>query len=137
MHKELYYRITWRSRGTQLGPNRTRAIGGNVEFQSYVPFMENPNPMRIDLRATLKSVPRQIMSRSYCENIAIPVYGLVDMSASMRFVGSINKFKLVKEICDVIAWSTLRNGDAFGLVASRNQTQDHFFILQHVIVVLP
>lgn len=125
--QEFYYHLGWRARGTQLGPHPTRTSGGNADFQSYVPFMENPNPRRIDLRATVRTVPQQLMSRAYHERGAVAVYAIIDLSASMRFTGNSEKHQLMADIAASAAWSALRSGDSFGLVACDNVVRSDLF----------
>lgn len=125
--QEFYYHLGWRARGAQPGSHPTRTSGGNADFQSYVPFMENPNPRRIDLRATVRTVPRQLMSRAYHERGAVAVYAIIDMSASMRFTGNGEKHQLMADIAASAAWSALRSGDSFGLVACDNIVRSDLF----------
>jgi uncharacterized protein (DUF58 family) len=125
--QEFYYHLGWRARGAQLGPHPTRTSGGNADFQSYVPFMENPNPRRIDLRATVRTVPHQLMSRAYHERGAVAVYAIIDLSASMRFTGNSEKHQLMADIAASAAWSALRSGDSFGLVACDNIVRSDLF----------
>ncbi|HPH06903.1 MAG TPA: DUF58 domain-containing protein [Methylotenera sp.] len=125
--QEFYYHLGWRARSAQPGPHSTRTSGGNADFQSYVPFMENPNPRRIDIRATARTVPRQLMSRAYHERGSIAVYALVDLSASMRFAGNANKLDLVADIVASAAWSAVRSGDLFGLVACDHRVRLDLF----------
>lgn len=125
--QEFYYRLGWRAQGVHPGVHLTRSSGGNVDFQSYVPFMENPNPRRIDLRATLRAVPRQLMSRAYHERSSVAVYAVVDLSSSMRFTGNASKRQLVADIATSVAWSAMRTGDAFGLVACDNTVRSDLF----------
>jgi uncharacterized protein (DUF58 family) len=125
--QEFYYYLGWRTRSAQPGTHPTRTVGGHADFQNFVPFMENPNPRRIDLRATLRTVPRQLMSRAYHERGAIAVYAVLDLSASMRFTGNSDKLKLVAEIAASAAWSAVRSGDSFGLVACDNTVRLDLF----------
>lgn len=125
--QEFYYQLGWRVRGTQPGAHSSRTVGGNADFQSYVPFMQNPNPRRIDLRATLRTVPHQLMSRSYYERGAVAVYSVLDLSASMRFSGSSEKLDLLADIVASIAWSAVRSGDLFGVVACDNVVRSDLF----------
>lgn len=125
--QEFYYHLGWRARGAQPGAHPTRTAGGNADFQSYVPFMENPNPRRIDLRATMRTMPRQLMSRAYYERGAVAVYAVLDVSASMRFTGNTDKFNLVADIVASAAWSAVRSGDSFGLVACDSAVRSDLF----------
>lgn len=124
---EFYYRLGWRTRSAHPGSHTTRSPGGSSDFRGYVPFLENPDPMRISLRATLRSVPRKLMSSAYNERAAIAVYAVLDLSASMYFKGNEDKFKLLANITSSIAWSANRCGDAFGLVACDDTVRSDLF----------
>lgn len=125
--QEFYYHLGWRTRSAQPGSHPTRTSGGNADFQNYVPFMENPNPRRIDFRATLRTMPRKLMSRAYHERGAVAVYAVIDLSASMRFSGNSDKLQLVADIAASAAWSAVRSGDSFGLVACDNVVRSDLF----------
>ena len=99
------------------GSHPTRSAGGAAEFRGYVPFMQNPNPRAIDLRSTVRSMPRKLMVKSYYERSAIAVYAIVDLSTSMRFAGAVEKRVLAADIASSIAWSATRGGDSFSLIA--------------------
>lgn len=125
--QEFYYQLSWRTRGALLGSHYTRTSGGSYDFQTYVPFLENPNPKRIDLLATLRTVPRQLMCCAYNESSAVAVYAIVDMSASMRFTGNSKKLQLVADIAASTAWSVALSGDSFGLVVCDNTVRSDLF----------
>jgi len=114
----FYYHIAWRSRGGRVGGHPTKITGGHADFNAHVPLMQNFNPKRIDLRASLKTVPKQLMVRTFHERYAIQAYAVVDMSTSMNFVGQQHKWQLSTEIVQAIAWSAICNGDTFGCVAA-------------------
>lgn len=114
----FHYHIAWRSRGGRVGGHPTKITGGHADFNTHVPLMQNFNPKRLDLRASLKTVPRQLMVRTFHERYAIQAYAVVDMSTSMSFVGQQNKWRLSTEIVQAIAWSAICNGDTFGCIGA-------------------
>ena len=125
--QEFYYHLGWRARGAQLGPHPTRTSGGNADFQSYVPFIETRIqdasiyvPLYVPCRIHL-------MSRAYHERGAVAVYAIIDLSASMRFTGNSEKYQLMADIAASAAWSALRSGDSFGLVACDNVVRSDLF----------
>ncbi len=115
--QEFHYRLGWRAHGARPGAHLTRTPGGVADFRGYASFLDHPDPRRIDARASLSSVPRRLMVRTFNERGAITVYVVIDLSASMRFEGVANKHALSAEIAASIAWSATRGGDAFGLLA--------------------
>lgn len=114
--QDFYYSLNWRARGTQPGSHATRMPGGSLDFRGYVPFMESPDPRRIDVRATLRSVPRMLMTKAFYERGAVDLVAVLDLSASMGFSGASNKLQQMADIAASIAWSAIRHGDNFSLV---------------------
>lgn len=114
----FYYHIGWRGRGGRVGGHPTKITGGHADFNAHVPLMQSFNPKRLDLRASLKTVPRQLMVRTFHEHYAIQTYAVIDMSTSMNFVGQQTKWRLATEIVQAIAWSAICNGDTFGCVGA-------------------
>lgn len=115
--QEFHYRLGWRARSATPGTHLTRTPGGVADFRGYAPFLDSPDPRRVDARASLASVPRRLMVRTFNERGAITVYAVVDLSASMRFSGVVYKHHLAAEIAASVAWSATRGGDAFGMIA--------------------
>jgi len=98
------------------GGHHTRMQGGNADFQGYASLLANPDPRRLDIRASMRTMPRQLMVRTYHERGAVTLYAVVDLSASMAFSGHVDKKHLAAEIAASIAWSAARSGDAFGML---------------------
>lgn len=115
--QEFHYRLGWRASDARPGAHLTRTPGGVADFRGYAPFLDNPDPRRVDPRASLATLPRRLMVRAYHERGAIAVYVIVDLSASMRFSGVNPKFELAADIAASVAWSATRGGDVFGMVA--------------------
>lgn len=113
--QEFHYRLHWQTRGAHAGSHASRMQGGNADFQGYASLLDYPDPRRLDIRATMRTMPRQLMVRTYHERAAVTLYALLDMSASMAFHGHADKQRLAAEIAASIAWSAARNGDAFGM----------------------
>lgn len=95
--------------------------GGSLDFRGHVPFLESPDPRRIDIRATMRSIPRRLMSRAFHERGAVDVVAILDFSASMRFSGVGRKFEQMADIAASIAWSSIRNGDSFSLIVGDDE----------------
>lgn len=126
--------MNWRARGAQPGSHPTRMPGGSLDFRGYVPFLENPDPRRIDLRASLRCVPKQLMSRSYYERGAVDVAVILDASASMFFTGANDKFRMAADIAASIAWTSTHHGDNFSLIACDDSVRHNLFLpLSHRI----
>lgn len=126
--QEFYYHLHWRARGAQPGAHATRTPGNGADFAGHVSFMDNPDPRRLDLRASMRVIPRRYVVRSFYERGAIVVYALLDVSTSMRFAGNAEKKRLLADITSAIAWSSTRHGDSFSLLACDDQVRQDLFI---------
>ncbi|WP_137718714.1 DUF58 domain-containing protein [Methylobacillus flagellatus] len=126
---DIVYRLDWRARSVQPGSHATRTPGGHADFRGFARFMDQPDPRRIDMRASLRQNPRQWMVRQYHERGAIVVYLIVDLSASMRFQGVTDKAALLRHIASSIAWSASRSGDAVAMFACDQKLREDCRVL--------
>ena len=56
-------------------------------FDRLVSLVENPDPRRLDIRASLRDPFEQWRVREFRQKAAIPVMAILDLSASMSFNG--------------------------------------------------
>lgn len=127
--QEIFYHIAWRSRRVQAGSHKTNMRGAGSDFASFVPLLDYPDPRRLDVRASLKTIPKQFMVRTFFERSAIHVYVVNDLSASMWFSGKGHKPALITEIAEAIAWSVVRQGDAFGMLSCQDDVLEKLSVL--------
>jgi uncharacterized protein (DUF58 family) len=88
------------------------------QLRSVVLLRDNPDPRRLDLRASVRDPFENIWVRDFNLNSALKVIVLVDTSASMGYVGRVNRLHVAQEIASQLALSAYRSGDAFGLFAA-------------------
>lgn len=110
----IHYHIRWRSAGHQPGAGQGRVQGAGDQLRSVVPLREHPDPRRIDLRTSVRDPFKNIWVRDFYLNSALKVIVLVDTSASMGYIGKVNRFEVAKEVASQLALSAYRSGDAFG-----------------------
>lgn len=124
----LPYRVSWRASGVQAGAHRGRISGNGGLFRDLATLIENPDPRRLDLRASLRDPFEQLYVRRFEQKTAITVYALVDVSASMGFRGNMEKLQTAAAICGALAASARRIGDAFGMIGcgTRVEPELHF-----------
>ncbi len=113
---EIVYRPRWRPGGSTVGAHRGRDAGGLGTFRDQVPFLRLPDARRIDVRATIRDPFEGVHVRRFETRVAIEVWALVDLTASMRFRGQADRMELVTALCTCLAASTTRIGDSFGLM---------------------
>ncbi len=99
-----------------------------MDFRGYVPFLENPDPRRIDFRASLRSIPKKLMSKAFYERGAVDVVVILDLSASMHFSGAADKLQLAADIAASIAWSATHHGDNFSMIVCDDEVRLDMFL---------
>lgn len=113
--------ILYRPRGSfaadRVGAHTSSEVGGFGIFRDQAPFMRYPDARRIDVRATLRDPFGGTYVRRFEQRAAIDVCALVDLSASMGFVGAADRFRVAVDLCAALAYSATRVGDRFGLFA--------------------
>jgi len=126
--EEIFYHVPWRVRGVQAGSHRTNLRGTGNDFSAFVSLMQHPDPKRLDVRSSLKTVPRQLMVKTFFERSAIKAFVVNDLSSSMRFSGKLKKCTLLTQITQAIAWSVVRQGDYFAMVSCHDRILDNVSI---------
>lgn len=121
--KLFFYQVNWRSVAYHAGAYLTRHQGAGSDFAGFSPLLASPDPRRVDVRASLRTIPQQLMVRTFLERGAIRVFALLDVSSSMQFQGTGDLRQQMTELASAIAWSTTRQGDAFGLLAADDNVQ--------------
>lgn len=137
--RQFFYNIHWRSKAYQAGATLTNHHGNGSDFAGFASLLACPDPKRIDIRASVRTVPRQWLVRTYLERAAIRVYAIVDVSSSMFFQGMApsetvdntagNLRQQVTEFVSSLAWSANRQGDAFGMCAADTSVQPAWQVL--------
>jgi uncharacterized protein (DUF58 family) len=125
---DIVYRPRGRFRSNHVGAHVSSEVGGFGVFRDQVPFLRHADARRIDLRASLRDPFGEIHVRRFEQRSAIDVYALVDLSASMSFVGAVDRFAVACEICAALAFSATRIGDRFGLVAGGVDLREDLFL---------
>ena len=111
--QEFYYRVAGVSRGVNPGAHRGRALGGGAEFRGYRGLLDQPDPRRYDVRASVRDPFGGPRFRTYSQPSSIPVTVIADLSASMGFDG---KPELLTGFVAAAGFSALRNGDPFAFI---------------------
>ncbi len=123
---DIVYLPRWRARGNHAGAHRGRDAGGPGTFKDQVSFLRLPDARRLDLRASLRDPFEGIHVRRFEARVAVEVWALVDLSASMRFRGLGDRMALAGALCESLAASATRIGDGFGLIACDSGIREEF-----------
>jgi hypothetical protein len=124
--EEFHYRVPWRADGARPGFHPSRQSGSGERFHGLAPLLRHPDPRRIDLRASLLDPFGGHAVRVYQQRSSIPVFALVDLSASMEFRGLDRKMNILADFLDSLALSAHRTGDALGIVGCSEKIHPEF-----------
>lgn len=120
---EFHYRIPGRPLGARPGAHVSRAEGTAGVYLGLRPLIARPDPRRIDLRRSAADPFEQWLVRTMSERIAIPVYVVADVSASMGFGGLGGKQRTLADLVESAAQSAWHTGDPFGCVAADTEVR--------------
>jgi uncharacterized protein (DUF58 family) len=119
----IHYHIGWKPCGNQPGAKRGLNAGIGDQLRALVLLRDHPDPRRLDLRASMRDPFERLWVRDFYLNTAFKVIVLVDISASMGYVGMVNRMQVAEEITAQLAISAYRAGDAFGVFAANEKIQ--------------
>lgn len=115
--RDFHYRIPMRVSGQRPGAHRSTSLGSGQEFIAHQTLFDRPDPRRLDLRASLRDPEQRWLVRVNRQRAGIPVYLMVDMSASMTFGSSESKLSRLVDFAHALGDSVFRSGDALGMLA--------------------
>jgi uncharacterized protein (DUF58 family) len=103
-------------------------VGSGQEFVTHMSLYDYPDPRRLDLRASLRSLDGKWLVRVNRQRAGISVRALVDVSASMAFGSRQPKLQVVADFIAALGLSAFRVGDAVGMMAfDEVERSDLFF----------
>jgi uncharacterized protein (DUF58 family) len=113
---EFHYRLRRSAGGHRPGAHPASTLGAGHRFAGHARLFDIPDPRRIDLRASLRDVRREWLVRTHQQRAAVPVYALVDASASMNFGTPAPKLARAADFAESMGNSAFRAGDPAGLI---------------------
>jgi len=111
----IHYHIGWKASGQKPGAKRGVSAGIGDQLRAKVLLRDHPDPRRLDLRASMRDPFERLWVRDFYLNTSLKVIVLLDASASMAYVGAVNRFKVAEQMAAQLAISAYRSGDAFGV----------------------
>ena len=115
--KEFHYRLAGRISGQRPGSHPGSSVGAGQEFVAHRNLYDYPDPRRLDLRASLRTLQGDWLVRVNRQRTGTTVRALVDVSASMNFGASHPKLHVVADFVEALGVSAFRVGDAVGMMA--------------------
>jgi hypothetical protein len=121
---EFHYRVPGRPVGTRPGAHASRSEGAAGVYLGLRPLLARADPRRIDLRRSATDPFGQWLVRTMSERVAVPVYVIADVSASMAFGARGGKQRSVADLVESTAQSAWHVGDPFGFVAADTRVRE-------------
>jgi uncharacterized protein (DUF58 family) len=125
--QEFHYRLPSRVRSSRPGSHPGLTIGAGQEFVSHRSLYDRPDPRRLDLRASLRSLRDEWLVRVNRQRAGVSVYAVVDVSPSMSFAGG-SKQRQVEEFLESLGLSTFRAGDALGMLGFDSRERPELYV---------
>jgi len=91
-------------------------MGNGQLFKRHEPLIANPDPRRIDIRASVLDPFNAYKVRVYQQPSTVDVFVIADLSASMNFVGAQDKKQTLLKFIAALANSAFEYGDKFGFI---------------------
>ena len=124
---EIHYRLPGRVSGQRPGSPRGSSIGAGQEFVAHTSLFHRPDPRRLDLRASLRTLNEDWLVRVNRQRAGVAVRAIVDVSTSMNFGGQRPKLHVVADFLEALGLSAFRVGDAVGMMSfDENERSDLF-----------
>jgi len=114
---EFVYRVPGSAGGARPGAHRGRGIGPGLDIAAHRRLFDQPDPRRLDLRASLADPRREWLVRTTRQRAAVTLEAIVDVSRSMHAGGGRSGLALAADFLDALGYSAFRSGDAVGLGA--------------------
>ena len=126
--QEFHYRLPGRVSGQRPGSHSGSSVGSGQEFVTHMSLFNRPDPRRLDLRASLRTLNEDWLVRVNRQRAGVAVRAIVDVSASMSFGGERPKAHVVADFVEALGLSAFRVGDAVGMMAFDETERSDLFM---------
>lgn len=121
---EFFYKLPGLHGGWRPGAHAGRSQGSGQAFAGHVRLLDQPDPRRLDLRASLRNPRREWLVRATRQRAAVQLMAVVDVSASMHFGMPAPKLGIAADFLAALGHSAFRSGDAVGLAAFDHEPRE-------------
>lgn len=121
---EFVYRMAGNSHSARPGAHRSNSRGAGMNFVSHAKLTDQPDPRRLDLRASISSIQKDWLVRINKQRASINVAALVDVSQSMHFGVARKKLDVAVDFLQALGFSAGGLGDAVTLQAFDSKKRD-------------
>ena len=121
---EFVYKLPGKPGSSRPGAHRSHMRGPGLAFSNYARLLDQPDPRRLDLRASIRDVNRDWLVRANYQHSATAVQVMIDVSASMRFGVPHSKLDTAADFVESLGYSAFSYGDALGMQAFDHSVRD-------------
>ena len=102
---EFVYRLPGNTISTRPGSHRSNSRGSGMNFVSHARLMDQPDPRRLDLRASIANIRKEWLVRVNQQRAAVAVTAIVDVSATMHFGTECSKISVAADFLEALGYS--------------------------------
>lgn len=124
---EFVYKLPGMSAGIRPGAHSSRSRGSGMSFAAHARLFDQPDPRRLDLRASLTDIRGDWLVRTHLQRSSVSVKAIVDVSASMHF-GSPGKLQVAADFLGALGQSASGYGDSVSLLAFDATFRDDLYL---------
>jgi uncharacterized protein (DUF58 family) len=129
---EFFYKKRKLARSSRPGGHPSSIRGAGMIFDRLVSLVDNPDPRRLDIRASLRDPFEQWWVREFKQKAVIPVFAILDLSSSVSFHGEEKNIFFLKDFLKSLHRSTYLMGDRMGLIGfDKKVREDWSFQASH------
>lgn len=125
---EFVYRLPFNAHSSRPGAHRSNSRGSGMNFVSHAKLMDQPDPRRLDLRASISNIKKDWLVRINKQRATIAIAALVDVSQSMRFGVANNKLQVAAKFLQALGFSAGGLGDTVSLVGFDSIKRDDLVV---------
>ncbi len=114
---EFVYRLPGNTVSTRPGAHRSSSRGSGMNFVSHARLLDQPDPRRLDLRASIGNIRKEWLVRVNQQRAAVSVTVIVDVSATMHFGSTHSKIEVAADFLEALGYSAGGLGDSVGMIA--------------------
>ncbi len=125
---DFFYRLPGNTGNVRPGAHRSTSRGAGMNFISHAKLIDQPDPRRLDLRASIGSLGKDWLVRVNQQRVAITISVIVDVSPGMHFHGAFKKLEVVAHFLEALGYSAAALGDSTGLYAFDHKLRDDLIV---------
>lgn len=114
--RPFLYRISQLGFRAMPGAHPSAMTGAGQLFKRHDSLLANPDPRRLDLRASVLNPYQDYKVKVYQQNSRMPVLVIADLSRSLSYQGTADKQNTLADFVASVAYSAQQTGDGFSLL---------------------